>query len=349
MTGIYVRVSTDEQALNGYSIRAQKEKLISFCIAKDWNNYKIYSDEGISGKSIEIRPGLLSLIDDIKSKKISNVVVYKIDRLTRSTHDLIELIDLFNNYNCSFNSLCESIDTKSSTGRLFIKIIGIFAEFERENIAERVRFGLERKVREGFTIASKNISYGYNKKNGEKIQFVVEKEASIVRKIYEMFLNDYNYSDIARYLNDNNILTKNGHSWSYKTIKLVLTNPNYVGRVRYGINKINYFEVDGNHKPIISSNDFNKVLFKIKCRHLYNNYLICSCDEKMYGKKTRTGVRYFCKSCDKSISESKIDAILSKHCSWNDFSIYEKYLFLNNNIKKIYVDKFIDVFFISTK
>ena len=88
-------------------------------------------------------------------------MVYKIDRLTRSTKDLIELIDFFNENECSFNSLTESIDTRSSTGRMFIKIIGIFAEFERENIVERVKFGLERKVKEGYTIANKNISYGY--------------------------------------------------------------------------------------------------------------------------------------------------------------------------------------------
>lgn len=349
MTGIYVRVSTDEQALNGYSIRAQKEKLIAFCVAKDWNDYKIYCDEGVSGKSIEIRPGLLSLIKDIKSKIIDNVVVYKIDRLTRSTRDLIELVELFNNCDCSFNSFCESIDTKSSTGRLFIKIMGLFAEFERENIAERVKLGLERKVREGFSIANNNISYGYSKKNGQKIQSINENEAVIVKKVYKMFLNNHNCSEIARYLNNNNILTKKGNKWSYKTIKLILTNPNYIGKVRYGINKNNYFEAKGNHKPIIDFNEYNKVFFKIKYKHLYNDYLICACNEKMLGKKTESGVRYFCKCCGKSISENKINNIISKYCAWGGFSIDKKVLFLKNNISKIYIDKSINIHFISTK
>ena len=108
------------------------EKLSAYSKIKDWNVIDFYIDEGISGKNISERKELIRLIEDIKAKKVNNVLVYKIDRLTRSTKDLIELVELFNKYNCSFNSLNESIDTKSSTGRMFIKIIGIFAEFEEE-------------------------------------------------------------------------------------------------------------------------------------------------------------------------------------------------------------------------
>ena len=151
MVGIYVRVSTEEQALSGFSIRAQIDKLIDYCKLKDWTIFDIYKDEGISGKNIKDRKELNRLIDDIKNNKVNNVLVYKIDRLTRSTKDLIDLVELFNKYNCSFNSFTENIDTYSATGRMFIKIIGIFAEFERENIVERVRLGLERKVKEGYT------------------------------------------------------------------------------------------------------------------------------------------------------------------------------------------------------
>ena len=129
MVGIYVRVSTEEQALNGFSIRAQIEKLKSYCTIKEWIIYDIYQDEGLSGKNIKDRKELNRLLSDIKTKKINNVLVYKIDRLTRSTKDLIDLIDFFNNNNCSFNSFTENIDTLSATGRMFIKILGIFAEF----------------------------------------------------------------------------------------------------------------------------------------------------------------------------------------------------------------------------
>jgi len=110
-TGIYVRVSTEEQAQEGYSIRAQEQKLKDFSRVKDWSIYKIYNDEGISGKNITERPAINEMITDIKSGQVKNVVVYKIDRLTRSTADLIYLVDLFNQHDCAFNSLSEVMNS----------------------------------------------------------------------------------------------------------------------------------------------------------------------------------------------------------------------------------------------
>ncbi len=307
MTGIYVRVSTDEQALHGFSIRAQIEKLSNYCIIKEWDIFDIYQDEGISGKNINDRKELLRLLNDIKNKKVTNVLVYKIDRLTRSTKDLIELVDMFNKYNCAFNSLTESIDTLSPTGRMFIKIIGIFAEFERESIVERVKFGLERKVKEGYTIASKNVSYGYNKNKGEKIQTINEFEKYVVRKIFYLFLNGYKYSKIAEYLNKYNIKTKNNKKWNSKNIKIILTNPNYIGKVRYGVNKNNYFEIQGKHQRIIEDDIFEKT------NKIINNNRIIKCDcgakmikrsKKYYAKKKRKIITYislYCTKCNKTV------------------------------------------------
>ena len=208
MVGIYVRVSTDEQAHNGFSIRAQIEKLSCYCRLKEWSIFDIYADEGKSGKNINERSELIRLICDIKSKKVDNILVYKIDRLTRSTKDLIELVELFNKYNCAFNSFTESIDTNSSTGRMFIKIIGIFAEFERENIAERVRMGLERKVREGYSSASRNVSYGYKRGPIKNSLIIHQYEAYIVKKIFNLYLDNYSFADISRYLNKYSVKTK---------------------------------------------------------------------------------------------------------------------------------------------
>ena len=109
----------------------------------------MYADEGISGKNITDRPAINELIADIKAGLVNNVLVYKIDRLTRSTRDLIDLTEIFKDHNCNFNSLMESIDTQTASGRMFLKIIGIFAEFERENIIERVTLACEKKVKEG--------------------------------------------------------------------------------------------------------------------------------------------------------------------------------------------------------
>lgn len=253
-TGIYVRVSTEEQAQEGYSIRAQEQKLKDYSRIKEWGVYKVYMDDGISGKNIEDRPAIQEMIMDIQNGKVNNVLVFKIDRLTRNTADLIYLVNLFNTYDCAFNSLSESIDTQTASGRMFIKIIGIFAEFERENIIERTKIGFERKVREGYTLATRTPSYGYDRKIGEKIQTINEFEASIVREVFDMFVNkNMSCLEIANNLNERKIPTKENAVWHTRTIKNMLTNCNYVGRVRYATkDKNRHFEAEGAHEPIIS-------------------------------------------------------------------------------------------------
>jgi len=264
-TGIYLRVSTEEQVRDGFSIRAQEEKLRSYAMAKDWHIYNVYADEGISGKDIDGRPAVKQMIADVVSKKINNVLIYKIDRLTRSTKNLIELVELFNHHQCAFNSLNESIDTSSATGRMFLKIVGIFAEFERENLAERVRLGLERKAKEGYTISTYMPSYGYSKGTGVKVQQIDQKEASIVKRIFNMYLHDdYSLSKIAKTLNAEAVLGKKGNRWSDGTVKALLTNINYIGKVRYSMEDASrYFEADGKHEPIIDEVTFYQVQDKL--------------------------------------------------------------------------------------
>ena len=266
-TGIYIRVSTEEQAKEGYSIRAQMEKLKSYADIKDWQVYKVYSDEGISGKDIEGRPAIREMIADVENGKINNVLVYKIDRLTRSTKNLIELVDLFNHHHCAFNSLNESIDTSSATGRMFLKIVGIFAEFERENLAERVKMGKERKVREGYSICSWTQSYGYKRELGQNIQVIIPEEAIIVRRIFNMYLHDdYSLNKIARVLNTEKIPTKTKKNiWQGCTIKVLLRNPTYLGKVRYSLNDpAKYFEAEGQHEAIIEESLFYQVQEKLE-------------------------------------------------------------------------------------
>ena len=274
--------------------------------------------------------------------------VYKIDRLTRSTKDLIDLIEIFNKYNCSFNSLNESIDTKTSTGRMFIKIIGIFAEFERENIVERVKLGLERKVKEGYTIASRNVSYGYVKEKGKKIQKINKEESIVVNKVFDLFLEGYSYTEIANVLNNNNIFTKNNCKWSYKTIKLLLINPNYIGNVRYGLNSDRYFETKGKHIPIVDINKYLSVQEKIKNYRKHKGFfkVRCACGNLMKVKKTyyltknnknKVYVQYFCNCCNsKSISETLLKKKLLCMLNIDEKDNY-KFICAIKNIKELIV------------
>ena len=264
-TGIYVRVSTEEQAKEGFSIRAQQDKLKDFIKIKGWELYDVYIDEGISGKNITERPAINRLIADVMQKKVENVLVFKIDRLTRSTKDLITLMETFNNNNCAFNSLMESIDTGTPSGRMFIKIIGIFAEFERENLIERVSVALEKKVREGYTISGFSVPYGYIRENGNREITINEEESKIVKEIFSMYLSKHKtLYDIAKTLTMRNIKTGSGNEWNASSVKYVLTNPIYIGKVRYSVRDENrYFEAEGKHEVIISEEIYNGVQNKI--------------------------------------------------------------------------------------
>jgi len=264
-TAIYVRVSTEEQAKEGYSIRAQIEKLKSYIKIMEWDFYKVYADEGISGKNITGRPAINELIQDIKTGKVNNVLVYKIDRLTRRVRDLIDLTELFQEHNCTFNSLMESIDTQTASGRMFLKIIGIFAEFERENLIERITLACEKKVKEGYTLSSFIQSYGYRREKGDKIQEIIADEADIVREIFAMYIEGgLTFQAIAQNLNHRNVKPKKGETWGHSSIRNVLINPNYIGKVRYAItDKDRYFEVEGKHEAIIAQELFEEVQKRI--------------------------------------------------------------------------------------
>jgi len=270
-TAIYVRVSTEEQATEGFSIHAQKDKLTKYAEVSDYNIVDYYIDDGISGKNLQDRPEVTRLINDVKSGKINNVLVYKLDRLTRSVKDLIYLIELFDKHNCTFNSQTEKIDTSNAVGRMFVKIIGIFAEFERENLAERVTFGYEQKTKEG-NYTNCNGVFGYDYLVGKGKLVVNEEEAYYVRKIFEWYLEGNSMLKIAKKLKDLNVPTKRGGHWNQSTINSILNNPLYIGNVRYGIRKKNSFEVVGKNITVIIDNDmFYGVQNLMKKRKNFHN------------------------------------------------------------------------------
>ncbi len=291
-TGIYLRVSTEEQAKEGFSINAQKEKLTSYANINDWDIYDFYIDDGISGKNITDRPSINRLIEDVKSGNVNNVLIYKLDRLTRSVKDLINLIELFEEYNCSFNSVTEKLDTSNAVGRMFIKIIGIFAEFERENLAERVSFGYEQKTREGnYTNTNGVNGYDYIVGSGELVVNDIEKD--IVNRIYDLYLEGTSMLKIAKQFNEEKVPTKRGGDWSQSTIKSILTNPLYIGKIRYGVAKKNQskaFKVDGTQECIIDEEKFYKTQEVMKKRKHY-------CNKKFPSEKAYFTTALRCHKC----------------------------------------------------
>lgn len=252
---IYARVSTEEQAVEGYSISAQKKKLTAYCETQDWDVVGYYVDEGISAKNTN-RPELIRMIDHIKKGLIDCVLVYRLDRLTRSVLDLYNLLDVFEKYDCKFKSATEVYDTTTAIGRLFITIIAALAQWERENIGERVRVGQQEKVRQGKYTSGRK-PYGYNADHKEGVLTVIEEEAKIVRSVFNDYLKGHSAQRICKKLNT--IGTPGRDYWNEKAILYILENPLYVGTLRWRKETEHYFEIPNSVPAIIEKELFDNV------------------------------------------------------------------------------------------
>jgi len=161
---IYIRVSTTEQADEGFSIQAQRDKLVNYCKAKDWLISDFYMDPGYSGSTLD-RPAIQRLIKEIRNFDI--VLVYKLDRLSRSQKDTLHLIeDIFLKNQVDLVSLSESFDTGTAFGRASVGILSVFAQLERETIRERSRLGKTERAKEGLYKGGLP-PFGYTYENGE--------------------------------------------------------------------------------------------------------------------------------------------------------------------------------------
>lgn len=255
---IYVRVSTTNQAEEGYSIDEQKDKLKSYCQIKDWNVYKVYTDGGFSGSNTE-RPALEKLIKDAKNKKFDTVLVYKLDRLSRSQKDTLYLIEeVFIKNGIEFLSLQENFDTSTPFGKAMIGLLAVFAQLEREQIKERMQLGKLGRAKSGKSMMWSRTSYGYDYHRETGAMTINELEAIAIRDIFESYLNGMSVTKIRDMLNDKYPKTPN---WHYRIVRGILANPVYCGYNQY---KGHVFL--GNHEPIITEEAFNKTQEELKIR-----------------------------------------------------------------------------------
>ena len=181
----YCRVSTDEQAREGYSIPAQRDRLLAFCQAQGWTVADIYQDEGWSGAKLD-RPALARLRADARERRFDVVLAWKVDRLTRKVGHLAALIDEFDRSGIAFRSVTEPFDTSHAAGRAFLQMLGVFAELERENIRERSKMGIRKRVESGL-LHGRPAPIGY-RNTAAGVWEVVPEEAAAVRWIVAQYL-----------------------------------------------------------------------------------------------------------------------------------------------------------------
>lgn len=243
---IYIRVSTQEQVEN-YSIQAQTEKLTALCRSKDWDVYDTFIDGGYSGSNMN-RPALNEMLS--KLHEIDAVVVYRLDRLSRSQKDTITLIEeYFLKNNVEFVSLSETLDTSSPFGRAMIGILSVFAQLERETIRDRMVMGKIKRVESGLPLTTaKGRTYGYNVVDTKL--YVNKEEAQHLQLIYDIFEEEKSITFLQKRLKKLGFKVK-----SYSSYNKWLMNDLYIGYVSYG-DKVH---VKGVHEAIISEEQFYRV------------------------------------------------------------------------------------------
>lgn len=255
---IYARVSTTNQAEEGYSIDGQIDSLEKYCEAMGWDVYNKYIDAGFSGGSLN-RPEMTNLINDVKNGLFDTVLVYKLDRLSRNVRDTLYLIkDVFNINKIDFVSIQENIDTSSAMGTLFLTLLSAIAEFEREQIKERMQLGKLGRAKSGKSMMWSKTSYGYDYVKETGTLSVNPYQALIVRKMFQWYLSGMSITKLRDALNEQYGQDK---EWSYRTVRVILSNPVYCG---YNQFKGQIFP--GTHEAIISEEDFNKTQEEIKTR-----------------------------------------------------------------------------------
>ena len=291
VTALYARVSTDAQAEEGYSIDIQGERLEAYCNLKGYESFEHYIDGGYSGSNLN-RPSMQRLIQDCKDKKIDRVVVYKLDRLSRSQKDTLYLIEeVFLPHGVDFVSINESFDTSTPFGRAVIGILSVFAQLERENIRERTRAGMLGRVRDGYWPGGGRVPFGYD--YDAKLNILVpNKDADTVRKIYDLYIQGYSAYDIYKAL---------GLKYD-RLVMQILTRKSNTGVIVY-----NGVEYQGRHEPLISLETYERAMACMQQRSVVrtsknNEYLLSGllecgvCGAKMRYQKGRI----YCYSRQKS-------------------------------------------------
>lgn len=288
---LYVRVSTDAQAEEGYSIEAQQKRLIAECESKNIPSYELYIDGGYSGANLD-RPRMQDLIEDIKTGKIDAVIVFKLDRLSRSIVDTVQLYyNLLKPNNCYLISLNDGFNTSESLGDLVIPLLSSFAQQERENIRMRTRMGMLERIKEGYWPGGGTPPFGYDYDQNSGI-LVPNDNADDVRNIYQLYLDGYSTTQLAEMYDVAND----------SQITAILKRRTYLGVIPY-----NDEEYEGKHQPIIDEETWYRVQAELERRstkksvtspHLLTGLLVCGkCGAKMrYQKWGKTDIKIRCYS-----------------------------------------------------
>ena len=334
---LYTRVSTTMQ-VDGYSLDAQRDKLRKYADYEDMIVAGEYSDEGFSGKNIQGRPEFQRMLNDIQDGKddISYVLVFKLSRFGRNAADVLNSLQLMQDFGVNLICVEDGIDSSKDAGKLMISVLSAVAEIERENIRSQTMAGREQKAREGKWNGG-FAPYGYKLENGNLV--IAEDEVEVIRIIYDRYIHtNEGVAGVAKYLNRNGFVKKLRQNnpipgFSRNFVQDVLDNPIYMGKIAYGrrrtekkqgtrnemhvVEQSEFPVYDGQHEAIISEEDWYLAQEKRKINsfkrekvnnpdhaHILSGILRCPCCgkgmygniAKAHGRDKKTRYYYYCKN-----------------------------------------------------
>ncbi len=292
---IYIRVSTVHQ-VDKDSLPVQRMELANFAkYALNIENIEVFEDAGYSGKNT-MRPSFQRMMAKIRKGEFSHLLVWKIDRISRNLLDFASMYSELKKLGIIFISKNEQFDTSSAMGEAMLKIILIFAELERNMTSERVTSVMISRAETGQWNGGR-VPFGYFWDSESKVFSIIEKEADIVRLIFQMYSEENSLLNIAKYLNEKNILTRNNNPWSTTTLHIIIRNPFYIGSYRYNRHdyksskkykdKEDWIVIENHHPPIIDKELFNICQNRLQSKsygkgfrnynnvHIFSNLLIC--------------------------------------------------------------------------
>lgn len=313
--GIYIRVSTFDQAREGFSLREQEERLKEFCKFKRYNIYKVYQDAGISAKN-DKRPAYQEMIEDVKKGNINVIVALKLDRLTRSVYDIEKLMKFVNDYECDIDCMADESNTTTSNGRMVMRIMTSVSQNEIEKCSERTKFGMAGAIKNGHI--PNRTGLGFKRKNKKLVPDPLTKD--IIVRIFDLYLEGKSHQAIANIYNKEKVLGKT--NWYDSTIQKILSNELYKGDYVNGKRTKHPTYYENVIEPIVSKEKWKSCQYqKLRnARHyertatyLFTNKLKCSkCGNFLGGHATTktNGKKYYyykCNTCKTYFNEIDIE------------------------------------------
>ena len=339
IAGLYPRVSTEDQSRFGHSLDEQECKLKQLCDYKNYEIYKVYREEGVSAKNME-RPKFQEMMQDMKDGKINKIIVYKLDRLTRSIQDLESICSMLEEYNCELESVVEEINTGNANGKFFIRMLTILAQLEIERTSERTKFGLVGAAKKGHL--SGRPPLGYKKVDNNKSLFVDELQADVVKRIFSLYLDGMAVNSICKLFNEENVLNR---KWPTTTVDKILSNQLYIGNMEYGKRTNGEKQIFEDVVPaIVDKTTFDMVQkrkeknlknFTRKLTYIFMQKIRCPKCHKIMGGSSSTSknntkhLYYKCANCGMRINEKRIEKPLMKFL--ND--MLDFFLIIDNSFK----------------